>query len=129
MATQENLSGTLGRGLLLVLAVVIFVPLLLMLVTMPMMGMMGAGTMTGTGMTEAGTMTGTGMGGGWGFGIMFVFITAILAIAYLGYRLVKKSALLTEDPALQELRVEFAHGELTEEEFEDRYEKLTENKP
>ena len=114
MPTQDaSWSSTLVRGILLVLAVLILMPLLLMMVMMPMMGMMGG--MWGTGMT---------MSPAWGFGMMLLFLLVLVGIGYALYRAFTSEKVGPSDPALEELRVAYARGKLTQEEFEQRREDL-----
>lgn len=104
------------RVLLIVAAVVLLVPFLLMAVTMPAMGMWGWGHM--------------GDAGAWGGGewmwllMWFVVLTVALGIGYLLYRGILQTDGHSEDPALEELRIAYARGELSEEEFETRRERL-----
>lgn len=101
------------RIVLIVLAVIVLFPLLMMVFAMPMMGMMG-------------WWGGGGMAGGlsplWGIGMMLVWFVVLVGIGYLLYRgLVGGvgSSIIT-DRALEELRVAYARGDLSEEEFEER---------
>ncbi|WP_255479127.1 SHOCT domain-containing protein [Natronomonas sp. LN261] len=67
-------------------------------------------------------------GSGWipliGIGMQFAFLAAILAAGYLVFRAV--TADRDSDPALEELRLAYAHGELTDDEYETRREVLEE---
>lgn len=95
------------------------------LVIVPMFGMMGAGPMMGG-------MWGTGMWGadgvsGWmviiGMGMQLLFLAVVVGAIYLGYR-----ALTTQDassdPAVAELRAAYARGDLSDDEYERRRERL-----
>lgn len=117
MPTQAFWSGTLVRGILLVLAVIVLVPLLMLAFMMSMMGMMGG--MGGTGMT---------MSPVWGLGMMLLFLLVLVGVGYALYRAFTSEMVAPEDPALEELRISYARGELTQEEFEQRQEDLKQTK-
>lgn len=117
MPTQASWSSTLVWGILLVLAAIVLVPLLVMAFMMPMMGMMSG--MGGTGMA---------MSPVWGFGMMLVFLLVLVGVGYALYRAVTSETVASQDPALEELRVSYARGELTQEEFEQRQEDLKRTK-
>ncbi|WP_049972727.1 SHOCT domain-containing protein [Haladaptatus cibarius] len=116
MATKTT-EDELLRTALIVLGVIVLIPVLLMAFAVPMMGMMG---------WWGGGMFGRGVSPVWGFGMMFVWLLVLLGISYALYRgLVGRSdSARTNDPALDELRTAFARGEISEEEFEMRREKL-----
>ena len=117
MATRgASWSGTLLRGVLLVLAVLLLVPFLLMIFMMPMMGMMGGMGGTGTSMSPV-----------WGFGMMLLFLLVLVGIGYALYRAFTSDTIAPTDRALEELRVAYARGELTQEEFEQRKKDLTDS--
>lgn len=88
-------------------------------------GMMGFGPMMGgmwgDGMWGGGTMP------GWmfvvGIVMQLLFITALVGGGYLIYRAVAGSD-RDSDPAVEELRLAYARGELTDEEYEQRREAL-----
>ncbi|QIO24875.1 SHOCT domain-containing protein [Haloarcula sp. JP-L23] len=112
MSTERTSDGLL-RIVLIVLAVIVLFPLLMMVFAMPMMGMMG-------------WWWGGGMAGGlsplWGIGMMLVWLIVLVGIGYLLYRglVGGVGSSLTGDKALEELRVAYARGDLSEEEFEER---------
>lgn len=108
MARQKS-EHSIVQVILVVLAVVLLFPLLMMVVMMPMMGMMG-----GAGQGTA------AMSPIWGIGMMLLALAVLLGLGYLLYRVVTRSALTTSDPALEELRLAYARGELSQEEFEQR---------
>jgi putative membrane protein len=83
---------------------------------MPMMGLMG--WWWGDGMMTASPL--------WGVGMMLFWLVVLLGVAYVLYRgLVSRTATGTDsDPALEELRLAYARGDLTAEEFEERRERL-----
>ncbi|WP_254533346.1 SHOCT domain-containing protein [Natrinema gelatinilyticum] len=117
MSTARTSDGLL-RIVLIVLAVIVLFPLLMMVFAMPMMGMMG-------------WWWGGGTAGGlsplWGIGMMLVWLVILVGIGYLLYRGlvggVRSS--MTGDRALEELRIAYARGDLSEKEFEDRRAKLS----
>lgn len=103
--------------LLAVLAVLLVGPLLLMAFMMPMMGM----------------MWGMGTGGAapisplWGMGLMVGSVLVLAGIGYVLYALTR-GRLGSGDPAIEELRVAYARGDLSEEEFEQRLAALERSK-
>jgi putative membrane protein len=117
MSTERTSDGLL-RIVLIVLAVIVLFPLLMMVFAMPMMGMMG-------------WWWGGGMAGGlsplWGIGMMLVWLVVLVGIGYLLYRglVGGVGSSLTGDRALEELRVAYARGDLSDEEFEERRTKLS----
>lgn len=112
MATDE----TFVRTLLLVLAVLFLLPVLLMLLAVPMMGLWGGGHMW--------TWNGTA-GIGWLAVLLWLFpLAVILGVGYLLYRVLVGPSSRRSDRALEELRVAYARGELSDEEFETRRERL-----
>ncbi|MFA9518078.1 SHOCT domain-containing protein [Halopenitus sp. H-Gu1] len=84
-------------------------------------GMMGYGPMMGgmwgSGMWSDGTMS------GWvvlmGVVMQLLFLAAIVGVGYLIYRAITRSD-ADSDQALEELRLAYARGDLTEEEYEQR---------
>ena len=116
MSTERTSDGLL-RIVLIVLAVIVLFPLLMMMFAMPMMGMMG-------------WWWGGGMAGGlsplWGIGMMLVWLVILVGIGYLLYRglVGGVGSSLTTDRALEELRVAYARGDLSDEEFEERKDAL-----
>ncbi|WP_227380186.1 SHOCT domain-containing protein [Haladaptatus halobius] len=121
MSTSRAERSRWLRVLLIVVALVLLVPLLMMLFMMPMMGMMGwwFGGASGTGM---------GISPVWGIGMMLVFLVVLLGIGYLLYRAFTQGLFSGGDPALEELRLAYARGELSQEEFEQRREDLQRTK-
>lgn len=88
----------------------------------------------GFGMMGYGSMMGGMWGGPWGDGVpgwmpfvgvfvQLLFLAALVGIAYLVYRTIAGGD-RGRDRALEELRVAYARGELTEEEYEDRRQRL-----
>jgi len=95
------------------------------LILVPLFGMMWAGPMMGG-------MWGTGMWGadgmsGWmliiGVGMQLLFLAVIVGAVYLGYRAIRKRDDVS-DPAVEELRAAYARGDLSDEEYERRRDRL-----
>lgn len=95
------------------------------LVIVPMFGMIWAGPMMGG-------MWGTGMWGadgvpGWmlimGVGMPLLVLAVIVGAVYLGYRAVTTKD-ESSDPAVAELRAAYARGDLSDEEYERRRDRL-----
>lgn len=116
MSSQHTTDRTL-RLVLLVLAVLVLAPVLMMILAVPMMGLWG-------GMGYGGMMGGYGSYGGyspvWGFVLPLVWLVVLVVGGYLVFRRVGHGALRGTDPALEELRLAYARGDLTEEEYESR---------
>lgn len=112
MSSNEQLP----RVLLIIVAVVLLVPLLVITVMMPAVGMRGWGHMGDVGMWG---------GAGWMWLLMwFVVLITILGIGSVLYRGIRRTDGGSEDAALEELRIAYARGELSDEEFETRRERL-----
>lgn len=116
MATYRS-GDSLVQVVLLVLGIIILLPLLMMVFAIPMMGMMGMGWW---GMGQFGG----GFSPWWGVGMMLVWLVVPLGIGYLVYRAVTHGHIANRDGALEELRHAYARGELSDEEFERRRERL-----
>lgn len=71
---------------------------------------------------------GIGMTPIWGIGMMLLFLLVLLGIGYLIYRVFTRGTLGPDDPALTELRLAYARGDLSQEEFEQRQEDLRQSK-
>ena len=108
---SESDAGLVRTAVLLV-AVLVLAPVLTMLVAMPMMGMMGG--WGGAGGARP---------GGWGLGATLLWFAAVLGVGYLVYRGAVR-AYGGRDRALEELRLAYARGELSDEEFDRRRERL-----
>lgn len=116
MATDDSLV----RAILLVIAVVLILPIFAMVLVMPFMGMWGWGHM-GNG---PGTMwNGTGPTWLW-FLTWLAPLLLLIGIGYLLYRAIGHSSAQRTDPALEELRLAYARGDLSDEEYEQRRERL-----
>ena len=100
---------------LLLVGAIVLIPLLVM--GMGFGGMMGYG----------GMMSRYGTTGGWwpliGMGIQLLFLIALFGGGYLLYHRLTTN-LQSTNAAMGELRLAYARGELTDEEFETRREKL-----
>lgn len=119
MADETNLSGVV----ILVVALVVLVPLIGMGVMMLMFGLWGGGHMWNGGMWNGGMWNGTGAQ--WLWLVSWLVVLALLVGGgYLLYRAVNRSDGKRVDPALEELRLAYARGELSDEEFERRRERL-----
>ncbi|SIR68605.1 putative membrane protein [Haladaptatus litoreus] len=108
-AARQNDSWL--RLIVVILAVILFTPMLMMLFAFPMMG---------------GWMMGPGYGGPtpiWGWVMMLVSLLVVLALGYVLYRALAGDG-AGGDAALEELRLAYARGDLSEEEFETRRERL-----
>lgn len=121
MASQTERGEMLFRVLIIIAAVILLAPLLMMVVMIPLMGLMGwwGGGAPGLGI---------GITPIWGIGMMLLFLLALLGLGYLIYRGVFRESLGGDDPALEELRLAYARGELSQEEFEQRQEDLRRSK-
>jgi len=115
MSTARTSDGLL-RIVVVVLGVLLLVPLLMMVFAMPMMGMMG--------WWDGGMMN--GFSPLWGIGMLLLWLVVLLAIGYAIYRVLvgQVASGSGADPALEELRMAYARGDLTDEEFEERRHKL-----
>ena len=109
-------DGSLLRGILLAVLILIAIPFVMMIVMMPMMGAWGAGHMNGW------MWNGTGMS--WAWIVSWLVLLGILLGG--GYLIVRALTGPREstDPALEELRQRYARGELSDEEFESRRQRL-----
>ncbi|WP_265109962.1 SHOCT domain-containing protein [Halosolutus halophilus] len=113
MATDDSIV----RTLLLIIALVLLLPFLLMVLMAPTMGMWGGGHMWDGGMWNGTT-------GAWmGIVMWLVFLLVILGIGYLLYRAIQEPG-DESDAAIEELRTAYARGDLSEEEYENRRERL-----
>ena len=111
---QTSRSDQLLRLLVVLLGVVLVLPLLLMGLMMPMMGWMWMD----------GQMH---MSPFWGIGLAILLPLILAGVGYALYRALAGDASST-DAALEELRLTYARGELSREEFEQRREDLRETR-
>ena len=118
MATNDSLV----RTLLIVIAAILLLPFLMMAIMMPIMGLWGSGHMWNGGVWD-------GTGATWMWLIMSIVpLLVILGFGYLLYSAFRGHGTAGADPALEELRAAYARGDLTEEEYEKRRERLEQEK-
>ncbi|MFC6889941.1 SHOCT domain-containing protein [Halorubrum trueperi] len=91
----------------------------MMMFALPTMGMMG--------WWWGGGGSGMGVAPMWGIGMMLLFLLVLLGIGYVLYRGLVDGQVLEHDRALEELRTAYARGDLTDEEFEQRRQRLQRN--
>ena len=120
MSSRHTTDRTL-RIVLVVVAALVLAPMLMMTLAFPMMGMWGGGMGYGGMMGGYGTYGGSGL---WGWGMMLVWLVVLVGGGYLVYRWLSGSGGGTEDAALEELRLAYARGDLSEEEYDERRAKL-----
>ena len=117
MATERS-DRRLGLIVLGALALVVLVPALGM-----GFGMMGYGSAMGHGMWGDG-----GRMPGWallvGVGMQLLWLLVVVGAVYLGYRALAGRGDRPTDRALEELRLAYARGELSDEEYERRRDRL-----
>lgn len=112
-------TESLVRVVIVILAALLLLPVLVMVLFMPMMGMWG-GHMWNGGMWNGGV-------GIWVWLLSWLGMLAILfGLGYLLFRGVNTSRPARPDPAVQELRTAYARGELSDEEYEERLHRLRE---
>ena len=116
--TQSTTDDSILRVVLIVVLILIAIPFVMMIVMMPMMGAWGVGHMNGW------MWDGTGPSWAWIF-MWLVMLGILLGGGYLVYRAIRTPG-ESSDPALEELRAAYARGELSDEEFETRRERLQE---
>lgn len=107
-------TTTLLRRLLIVGLALILVPFGMMLLVTPMVGMWGGSHMWTSGMGP-GTL-------GWLWPLLWLAI--IVGVGYMLYSLLRGPDDQQTDSAIEELRAAYARGELSDEEFERRLERL-----
>lgn len=90
----------------------------MMAIMMPMMG----GWFGGVPGSGAGTSP------MWGLGMMLLFLLVLLGTGYFISRAFTRESFSVDDPALEELRLAYARGDLSREEFEQRREDLQRSK-
>ena len=115
MSERRTTDDTV-RLVLVIVAALVLAPMLMMAFAFPMMGMWGG--------TMGGGFGGTGVGPLWGLGMMLVWLVILVGGGYLLYRWASGAGTARADPALEELRLAYARGDLTDEEFEERRSKL-----
>lgn len=114
MPRSRGRYSQIGQVVIIALVLIVLTPLLLMMIMMPMMmgGMAGNGTMTMSPM--------------WGLIMMLGGFFILLATGYVLYRALH-GAVKNTDPAIEELRMAYARGDITKEEFEQRKNNLGES--
>ncbi|QDX39382.1 SHOCT domain-containing protein [Salarchaeum sp. JOR-1] len=123
MGNSQPPDGTL-RLVVIALAVLVGTPLVVMAVMIPFMGAYG-GMMGGYG--GYGGMMG-GYSPIWGIGLSLGLLLVLAVIGYAAYRVLSGSrAESSTDPAQEELRIAYARGELSDEEYETRAKRLRDN--
>lgn len=119
MSTEDNLL----RTLLILVAVIVFVPFLMMVIMLPLVWLWGGGHMWNGGMWNGGMWDGTGAM--WLWPVMWLVVLAlVVGVGYALYRGLRRSDDQRTDRALEELRIAYARGDLSDEEFEQRRERL-----
>lgn len=114
MASED----TFLRTVLIIIAAILLIPVLMMVFMMPMMGIWGWGHAWNGGMWN-------GTGATWMWLVMWGVMIAIVAgLGYLIYRAIRRQPARETDAALEELRLAYARGDLSDEEFEERRERL-----
>lgn len=113
MSSNDSLLGTV---LLVLLALLLF-PVLMMVFAMPLMGMTGFTHMSN------GMWSGTGGWVAW-LVAMLVPLLVLVGIGYVAYRLLGSYDSQRSDDAIEELRRAYARGDISDEEFENRLERL-----
>ena len=102
--------------ILIVIALILLLPVLMMAFAWPMMGMWDGGHMWGWEGEPVSI---------WGMMLMWLVpLAVLLAVGYLLYRGIVRSEAQSGDSALEELRLAYARGDLTDEEFETRRTRL-----
>lgn len=114
-STTDTGDRTFVRLVLAVLAVLVLAPVFAMALGMPLMAGMGWGW-------HDGTMAGTAPW--WGLGMGLVWLVVLIGIGYLIYRAAVAPGGREGDAALRELRLAYARGDLSEEEYERRRDRL-----
>jgi len=111
MSSSNQLDTT--TIVLLIFGAIILLPLL----TMGFGGMMGYGGIMGYGGTTSGWWPFVGML------VPLIFLLILLGGGYLVFQRMSETQ-TSRDPAMEELRTAYARGDLTDEEFEARRERL-----
>lgn len=117
--SQSTTSGSddILRTVFLIILILIGIPFVMMVIMMPMMGVWGVEHMGG--------WTWDGTGSSWVWILMWLVMLGILiGGGYLIYRTFATGPTDSSEPALDELRMAYARGELSDEEFETRRDKL-----
>lgn len=111
-------TDTFLRTVLIIIAAILLIPFLMMVFMMPIMGIWGWGHMWNGGMWN-------GTGATWMWLVMWLVMLAIVGgLGYFIYRAIRRHPERETDTALEEVRVAYARGDLSDEEFEERRERL-----
>ena len=113
MSTRSSADSWIPL-VLLVVAVLILAPMFMMVFMGPM-GMMGWGWQ-GDGFTTVSPI--------WRIGTMLVWLLVLLGAGYFVYRAIANASPNVDDRALEELRMAYARGDLSHEEFQKRRDEL-----
>ena len=109
-------NDTVIQMMLIVIAFILLLPVLMIGLAWPMMGMWDGGHMWGWESESVSV---------WIMMLMWLVpLAVLLAVGYLLYRGFDRSTAQSGDPALEELRLAYARGDLTDEEFEARRTRL-----
>jgi len=108
-------TTTLLRRLLIVGLALVLVPFGMMLLITPIVRMWG-----GSHMWTGGMAPGAGMGWLW----PLLWLVIVVGVGYVLYSFLRDSDDERPDAAIEELRAAYARGELSDEEFERRLERL-----
>lgn len=101
------------RTVLIVVALVLLIPFFMMLLAWPLFGMGGGGHMW------------DGTGAPWGWLVAWLgLLVILLGGGYLLYRSMGRPEGSSTDDAMEALRLAYARGELSDEEFEHRRDRL-----
>ena len=118
---MSSTSSLVRRLILLVLALVV-VPFLMMLVVTPMMGTWHVNHMWNNPMTG-------GPVSPWLWMLLWlIVVVAVIGIGYYLYGAIATTGSQASDQAIEEVRIAYARGDLSEEEFERRLERLREER-
>ena len=108
------------RVILIGIVLILLLPVLMMAFAWPMMGMWDGGHMWGWEGEPVAV---------WVMMLMWLVpLAVVLAVGYLLYRGLVRSKARSGDPALEELRLAYARGDLSDEEFETRRTRLRDQK-
>ncbi|APX97886.1 SHOCT domain-containing protein [Natronorubrum daqingense] len=114
MATEDSLV----RTIVIVVAAIVLVPILMMALMMPMMGLWGGGHMWNGRMWD-------GTGATWMWLLMLLVpLLVLLGIVYLLYSVIRQPSTQQQDTAIEELRAAYVRGDISDEEFAERRERL-----
>lgn len=113
--SDQRQNNSLVWVVFVVVAVIVLLPLFMMMFMMSMMGMMGWWGGGGTGVVFSPV---------WNIMMMLIGLIVVVGLGYILYRGLIRSQDSQYDRALVELRTTYARGEISDEEFERRRERL-----